>query len=226
VQVVPVPTTSIAPRTVTAEERSFLDAIHANPLDLDVRRVYGDWLKERDDPLGEFIHLEILIWEKGAAAAPRGTKTRLKALLRLHGASWRGFPTNRRRRLESGAFFSGFMLGLPKTELFVSTTNAPKSKLDVAFARRLPHHQIAISLDIGPDAPEDLRPVFRHPAFGVAYAATISGYHEEWHARQVMECLAARPYLVLLFRGLVGGPLFEEIRALARSMRARVAFCL
>src|SRR3954452_14363286 len=107
------PTTSVAPKIVTAEERSFLDAIHADPRDIDLRRVYGDWLKERDDPLGEFIHLEILTWEKGAAA-PRGTKARLKALLRLHGASWRGgFPTNRRRRLEGGAFFKGFMLGLP-----------------------------------------------------------------------------------------------------------------
>jgi uncharacterized protein (TIGR02996 family) len=220
------PTTSVVPRTVTAEERSFLDAIHANPLDLDVRRVYGDWLKERDDPLGEFIHLEILTWEKGAAAL-RGTKTRLKTLLRLYGSSWRGgLPTNRRRRLESGAVFSGFMLGLPTTGLFVSTGHGLQDKLDIACARRLPYHQMAITLDLAADAPEDLCPVFRHAAFGVAYAVTISGYYEEEHVRQVMECLAPRPYFLLLFRGLINGPLFEEVKAIARSAKAKVGFCL
>jgi hypothetical protein len=41
-----------------------------------------------------------------------------------------------------------------------------------------------------------------------------------------MECLAARPYISLLFRGLVGGLLFEEVKTIAGSAKAKVAFCL
>jgi len=43
----------------TAEDRSFIRAILANPAELTAWLVYADWLDERDDPRAEFIRLEV-----------------------------------------------------------------------------------------------------------------------------------------------------------------------
>lgn len=45
-------------RTVTADA-SFLAGIRRDPLDLDLRHVYADWLEERGDVRGEYVRLQV-----------------------------------------------------------------------------------------------------------------------------------------------------------------------
>jgi uncharacterized protein (TIGR02996 family) len=48
------------------QDEAFLQAIWENPEDDTPRLVYADWLQEKGDPHGEFIHVQCLL----AAMAP------------------------------------------------------------------------------------------------------------------------------------------------------------
>jgi uncharacterized protein (TIGR02996 family) len=204
----------IAFRTFATDELGFLHAIHEAPRDFDMRRAYSDWLKERDDPLGEFIHLQVLEAETDGKP-PRGTKTRIHKLKRQHGMAWRGAPTTRHRRFASGAFFEFFIWGLPDVLLFVGSAHDACSTLDTAFTLRMPHHQLKIIFDIEEGGPNDLRPLLRHPALQVAHSVELRALIGEQangvpihgtinvdHLRQAMECLGQRPFRLLFFRGV------------------------
>ena len=87
-----------------------------------------------------------------------------------------------------------------------STARAPLAILDRAFTLRLPHHQLEIIFDITKGGPKDLRPLFRHAAFGIAHAVelrnVVSGTIAEDHLQQMMECFGQRPYRRLFFCGV------------------------
>lgn len=55
-----------AARTPTEQDAAFLAAICADPEDIVSRLVYADWLMERDDPRGEFIHCQIKLGLDGS----------------------------------------------------------------------------------------------------------------------------------------------------------------
>jgi uncharacterized protein (TIGR02996 family) len=80
-------------------EEVFLRDILENPDDDAVRLIYADWLMERGDPRGEFIHVQCQLarsegpladWEAWADLAARQTalRQREKELLERHGEEW------------------------------------------------------------------------------------------------------------------------------------------
>jgi uncharacterized protein (TIGR02996 family) len=72
-------------------EQAFLEAIRRRPGSAAERLVYSDWLTDRGDPRGEFIHLQVQ-----ACRQPRGSPRRLDLearahdLLVVHEADWLG----------------------------------------------------------------------------------------------------------------------------------------
>lgn len=74
-------------QTQRAQAEAFLQQIHADPHDLDLRRVYADALCEQGDPRGTFIGLQLLELEGTLDSKGR---TAMNRLLRDHEASWLG----------------------------------------------------------------------------------------------------------------------------------------
>ena len=73
-----------------SDAEALLRAVYEAPEDDAPRLVYADWLGERGDPLGEFIHLQIA---RASGTKKRGTKKHEVALLEEHGkAFWRDHP--------------------------------------------------------------------------------------------------------------------------------------
>lgn len=72
-------------RAPPAESPSLLDAIYANPDDMQLRAVYADQLIQRGDPRGEFIALGLAILQGRATA---GSAKRAASLWRLHARDW------------------------------------------------------------------------------------------------------------------------------------------
>ena len=68
-------------------ERELLAAIHAEPQIDEHRRVYADWLAERGDPRGEFIHLQLAA---GDGHVTEDARARMRALVRAHAKAWLG----------------------------------------------------------------------------------------------------------------------------------------
>lgn len=64
-----------------------LDAIFDNPEDDGVRLVYADWLIERGDPRGEFIHIQYKRRDRGLSPTEEKHE---KALLKKHLHTWLG----------------------------------------------------------------------------------------------------------------------------------------
>ena len=76
-----------------ADRGSFLRAIRANPDDGTLRLVFADWLDERDDPLGQFIRVQIELDPiRGQLDSPRVRELldREADLLGRHGPRWVG----------------------------------------------------------------------------------------------------------------------------------------
>jgi len=72
---------------------AFLRAIRANPDDDTTRLVFADWLDEHDDPLGEFIRVQIELEPiRYRIDNPRARELRAREeeLLRQHGDDWLG----------------------------------------------------------------------------------------------------------------------------------------
>jgi uncharacterized protein (TIGR02996 family) len=73
----------------------FLQAIHDDPDNDDLRLVFADWLEERGNPRGELMRLQV--W-RGPAAPARGERTqRVRELQARHGREWLG-PLHSRLR--------------------------------------------------------------------------------------------------------------------------------
>lgn len=89
------------------EEDAFLQAILESPDDDLHRMVYGDWLADRGDPRGEFIHVQYLL-ARMAADDPRRPQLEAREgeLLGLHQDGWLG-PL--RGLLSRWAFRRGFL---------------------------------------------------------------------------------------------------------------------
>jgi uncharacterized protein (TIGR02996 family) len=78
-----------APTTTTGEvlERAILD----DPNDIAGHAAYADWLTEQGDPRGEFIHVQLALEDPSRSPDERKEfKKREAALLKKHGAQWRG----------------------------------------------------------------------------------------------------------------------------------------
>lgn len=216
----------ISYRTFTVDEMPFLNDIHAAPRDFTARRVYGDWLQDRGDPLGEFIRLQILEYETGYNP-PRGTKTRIRKLEQEHGASWRGAPTNRHRRFESGGFFSSFVCGLPHVSVYVPGDLGAWESLERAYTHRRPHHQLEIIMDIEHEDRGDISPLLSHPVFKIAHSVELRtiwrntsngtfllGPIGESHLRQALRCFDQRVFRRRFFRDVPDGRVEEVERSL------------
>lgn len=80
-----------------------LDAILDDPEDDHTRRVYADWLVEKNDPRGEFIQLQMLEYDGSATEAQRKRAARL---LRKHRRAWIQLGSVRER---SAVFERGFL---------------------------------------------------------------------------------------------------------------------
>lgn len=73
----------------------FLQAVIAQPLNMDVRRVYADWLEEQGDPRADFIRVQFELAQlrtrsRESTSAVAALQTREKALLQKHGRYWNG----------------------------------------------------------------------------------------------------------------------------------------
>jgi uncharacterized protein (TIGR02996 family) len=131
-----------------------LAAIYAEP-ELDAHRaVYADWLCDRGDPRGEFIHLQLAA-SRGANSAE--ATARMHALQRAHVKAWLG-PLDRVLTRASVAFERGFPVrgrckpGLRKPERYANEPGwASFEALDdppLALVHALPKLR-AISLERG-----------------------------------------------------------------------------
>jgi uncharacterized protein (TIGR02996 family) len=81
---------SIEAFSVSADE-TYLDAILANPDDDKPRLTYADWLKERGDPRGDFIHLQCRLAKMGKKDPLRpDLRARERELLERYGKRWVG----------------------------------------------------------------------------------------------------------------------------------------
>src|SRR5687767_12719020 len=79
-------------------ENAFLADILADPKDDTPRLIFADWLQERGDPRGEFIHVQCQL----AALPPgdqkwKGLHDREQELLNLHRATWLDLPAEHAR---------------------------------------------------------------------------------------------------------------------------------
>ena len=72
---------------MSRDPAALLDAIHADPFDDELRRVYGDLLIELGDPRGELIQLQFARLESGATPE---RSMREQALIDRHAADWIG----------------------------------------------------------------------------------------------------------------------------------------
>ncbi len=75
------------------DRASFLRAIHDNPDDIPLRLVFADWLEEQDDPLGEFIRVQVELEPiRFDCGDPRAETLRVREekLLGKHRESWLG----------------------------------------------------------------------------------------------------------------------------------------
>ncbi len=112
------------PETRVAD--ALLDAIYTAPDDHGLRSVYADWLVERGDPRGEFIHLQL--------AAARGQLSpdgayREAELLRLHARNWLGpltkvIPTG--ERVFERGFLQKCTVVTPNRRTFIAVASAPE----------------------------------------------------------------------------------------------------
>jgi len=220
------PKNAISYRTFAGEELGFLQAIHEAPRDFTARLVYSDWLEERGDPLGDFIRLQVLEY-KTEWKPPRGIKTRIKKLEREHGITWRGAPTNRHRRFESGGFFSSFVWGLPHVTVFVPAETDEWQALERAYTLRMPHHQLEIIMDIEYGNHEDITPLLSHPAFRIAHSIELRtvwrnssngqfrhGPIRESHLHQALRCFGQRVFRNRFFRDVAPERVAEAERVL------------
>lgn len=85
---------------MATNDAGLLRAIHSRPRDDAPRRVYADWLLEREDPRGEFINLQL--------ASPSDPKRENK-LLKAHGKKWLG--PFQLKVLRKPVFKRGFVAG-------------------------------------------------------------------------------------------------------------------
>jgi uncharacterized protein (TIGR02996 family) len=93
-----------------SEREAFLKAIAANPADDTARLVFADWLDERDDPLGEFIRLQIQLDRKPKRPRSGTLVAREKELLKAHQAEWLGrLAAAERSRAFEPTFRRGFV---------------------------------------------------------------------------------------------------------------------
>jgi uncharacterized protein (TIGR02996 family) len=79
-----------------------LQAIYADPDDLEARAVYADWLSDRGDPRGELISLQLNALR---GTATREERTQAKKLLKAHQRAWLGPLAETLRNVE---FRGGF----------------------------------------------------------------------------------------------------------------------
>lgn len=85
---------------MATNDAGLLRAIHSRPKDDAPRRVYADWLLEREDPRGEFINLQL--------ASPSDPKRENK-LIKAHGKTWLG--PFQLKLLRKPVFARGFVAG-------------------------------------------------------------------------------------------------------------------
>lgn len=83
-----------------------LAAVYANPSDIGLRVVYGDWLTQHGDPRGELISLQL------AAPTPK-SESRIRSLIKQHWRTWVGpladwFTRGYSRGTEVAEFKAGF----------------------------------------------------------------------------------------------------------------------
>ncbi|MFT3712784.1 MAG: TIGR02996 domain-containing protein [Archangium sp.] len=101
-----------ATSTATKKERGksgeeLLAAVYANPSDLGLRAVYGDWLTQQGDPRGELISLQL-------APATAKSESRMRSLIKQHWRAWAGpisdwFTSGYSRGTEVPVFKAGFV---------------------------------------------------------------------------------------------------------------------
>jgi uncharacterized protein (TIGR02996 family) len=71
------------------EEDAFLQALLANPDDVNLRLVYADWLEERGDPRGELLRLDVKLVELPPKGVPaRKLRRRLEELRQGIDPTW------------------------------------------------------------------------------------------------------------------------------------------
>ena len=74
-------------RPIDDGEQQLLAMIHAEPLDVDARRVYADWLEQSGSPRAEFLRLQIKAHDGHAL---KKDARRVAALLAQHHLGWLG----------------------------------------------------------------------------------------------------------------------------------------
>jgi uncharacterized protein (TIGR02996 family) len=71
------------------EHAPFIDEILSSPDELGNYAVYADWLSDRGDPRGEFIHVQLALEDESLTAAKRKKlQTKEKSLLKKHERDW------------------------------------------------------------------------------------------------------------------------------------------
>ena len=93
---------SYASVKATQQERGksgaeLLAAVYANPADLGLRAVYGDWLTQHGDPRGELINLQL------APPTPK-SEARIRNLIKQHWRSWVGPLIDWFTRMNTGGY--------------------------------------------------------------------------------------------------------------------------
>jgi uncharacterized protein (TIGR02996 family) len=93
---------SYASVKATQQERGksgeeLLAAVYANPSDLGLRAVYGDWLTQHGDPRGELINLQL------APPTPK-SEARIRSLIKQHWRSWVGPLIDWFTRMNTGGY--------------------------------------------------------------------------------------------------------------------------
>ncbi len=103
-----IPRTQVVDAETEELRRELLELVHAEPSDMDRRRVYGDFLLQHDDPHGEFIMLQLQAEALDAAGepVPPTQQDRMDELEERFGHHWLG--ENLAMCLQQVVFQGGF----------------------------------------------------------------------------------------------------------------------
>jgi uncharacterized protein (TIGR02996 family) len=80
------------------DQQSLLQAVCADPEDIDLRLVYSDWLTDQGDPRGDFIRVQVRLAGSLSAAETYRLRQRERELLQRHAVEWLGRGMSRLKR--------------------------------------------------------------------------------------------------------------------------------